>query len=288
MCSSSTTTAQSSLSLPSAASRLSATHAFSIVVTATASWPGPGGRASGVPSHSPAKPRTASGPRLLAPSRLRYIGASRRFRSPTFSLTSDWNGSTTSARPAAPRAARRASARTSSTFATSDLPPLVGAQYTRFEPSLPSSMAALCQGYTAPERTPPATKRSTTAGGRPRCSRRRLAGPRISLGSSSRPTEEGCPRAYAGPPASPPGAGGAGGRSASGPKRLVGSSIDVPGSSSGLRLAPGRPAARRAATGVSMGTFASASSKAASSSGSNVGAHVENVFSTLLSGARPE
>mgnify|MGYP007046374509 CR=1 FL=1 len=122
-----------------------------------------------------------------------------------------------------------------------------------------------------------------------RWSRRRLAGPRIST-SSFRPKEEGCPRAgCAGPPASPPGAGGRGGRSASGPRHLVGSPADVPGSSSGLRLAPGRPApARRAATGVSMGTCASASSKAASSSGSNAGAHVERALSTLLTCARPE
>ena len=44
------------------------------------------------------------------------------------------------------------SARIMSTSATRDLPPEVGAQYTRLEPSAPHSSAAACHGYSS--RTP--------------------------------------------------------------------------------------------------------------------------------------
>ena len=181
MCVSSTTTAHSSSSLPSSASRDIATEAFSMVVTATISFrPGqPSGRASGAPSVSPANARTGTGDASPGPSlcaRFLYMGASVCSRSLAFSLTSEWNGRMKSARPCRPRCPARMSALMRSTSATRLLPPDVGAQYTRLDPSEPQSMAALCHGYIAPVLTPRFTILSTTAGGRPKSASRNDAG----------------------------------------------------------------------------------------------------------------
>mmetsp|Transcript_10167 Transcript_10167/g.46557 ORF Transcript_10167/g.46557 Transcript_10167/m.46557 type:complete len:211 (-) Transcript_10167:229-861(-) len=118
MCSSSTTTHANSLIRSSHTSLVTRSFAFSGVATMSPPDPSRGGRA---PPRPPKKPRTS------IPS-----GLSIRVSSVDRSWQSDTNGRTMSASAAPPSGPPAINRRTTRRSDTRDLPPLVGAQYTRF------------------------------------------------------------------------------------------------------------------------------------------------------------